>query len=247
MLLFFLFLLLFASRSFHRRCSILVHRQTLLLLLLLPAPRAPCPSAPAPPPPTFWPRREEGSPPSAALSARPGKDRDGAPSTGQRASRHAVNQGSGSSRGSGRIPRGRGVGARWPECVSSPASSLPALFSCPRRALSGSTLFALWWSFSASSCTAVRTCRCHARRRRSLRRSAAPLPRSPSMTTAMVRNTRNLRSPLVCNRLGQTPGGGGGGGKEGGGEEGERERGEGVVVLLLLTCDSTNVSVKTHQ
>ncbi len=76
-------------------------------------------------------QREEESTTSAALSARPGKDRDGAPSTGQRASRPGMNQCNGSSRGSGRVPGGRGVGARTPECVSSPASSTEEVFLSP--------------------------------------------------------------------------------------------------------------------
>ena len=39
----------------------------------------------------------------------------------------------GSTRGSGRIPGGRGVGARAPECDSSSASSSSVVF-CPRGA-----------------------------------------------------------------------------------------------------------------
>ena len=80
-------------------------------------------------------RREEESTPSAALSAKTSMDRDGVPpSSGQRASRPGMNQCSGSARGSGRIPGGRGVGARRPECVSSPASSSSVVFFCPRGA-----------------------------------------------------------------------------------------------------------------
>ena len=65
-------------------------------------------------------------------------------------------------------------------------------------------LFALWWSFSArASCIGIHTCRCHARWRRSLRRSAAQLPRSPFMATAESRlhwSTGGAQSTLSKNR-----------------------------------------------
>ena len=95
-------------------------------------------------------RKDRAEESRVSLAANCGAANDGPPSEVPRRVRSHLCGPATSDRGAGRIPRGRGVGARRPECVSSPASSLPALFSCPHRASCGSTLLALWWSFSAT-------------------------------------------------------------------------------------------------
>ena len=87
--------------------------------------------------------------------------------------------------------------------ASSPASSLPGLFSCPRGALCGSTLFALWWSFSARASSVIGTCRCHARKRCSAGGERLTRSTSVTMSTARVWQREKPRSPLVCNLLNQ--------------------------------------------
>ena len=114
----------------------------------------------------------EESTPSPAKPASAGDASEGTPAPGLNGATGRPCGPATCGRGAGRVP-GRGAlsprGASYVPC-SSP-SCLTLAFFCRRSASCCSTGPALWWSFSArASCTAVRTCRCHARGRRSLRR-----------------------------------------------------------------------------
>ena len=128
----------------------------------------------------------EGSRPSPAALANAGGAGEGTPAPRlDGAPGHPCGPAT-SVRSAGRVPgRGALCRRRASHVPCSPPSCLALTFLCCRSESCCSTSPALWWSFFArASCTAVRTCRCHARGRRSLRRSAAPLPRLPSMATA---------------------------------------------------------------
>ena len=111
-----------------------------------------------------------------------------------------------------------GLSPRSGQCGKLSISSPVALAFSPRRAaccsihsFSGRWVrHAEWGSFSArASCTAVRTCRCHARKRRSLQRWAAPVTRSASWCRPSRSGTeeKNLGRHLCATVWTETSGG----------------------------------------
>ena len=123
---------------------------------------------------------------SLSLAVSTGKANDGAPSEVP----------------AGPIPRGRGVSALRPECVSSPGSSLPALFSCLHKALCGSTCLRFGGASPREPAASAYT---HAAAMHvgGVLFGAAQLPRSPFMATAESRlhwSTGGAQSTLSKNR-----------------------------------------------